>query len=78
MHLWWWSKGGVDLDEKTITSVLLEEVQSLPVPLDALVLVFFFFNFPAIPAQHSPISHNAPSTYNRCEDGAVSSHQSGE
>lgn len=43
MRLWWWSKGGVDLDEKTITSVLLEEVKSLPVPLDALVLFFWFF-----------------------------------
>lgn len=77
MHLWWWSKGGVDLDEKTTTNVLLEELQSLPVPLDALVF-FFFFNFPAVPAQHSSINHNAPSTYNRCEDGAISTHQSGE
>lgn len=77
MHLWWWSKGGVDLDEKTITNVLLEEEdQSFPVPLDALVL--FFFSFPATPAQHSSITHKAPSTYNRCEDGAISSHQSGE
>lgn len=51
MHLWWWSKGGVDLDEKTITSVLLEEVQSLPVPLDALVLVFFFLiSLPSLPS----------------------------
>lgn len=49
MHLWWWSKGGVALDEKTITNVLLEEVQSLPVPLDALVL-FFFISLPSLPS----------------------------
>lgn len=29
-------------------------------------VVFFFFNFPAIPAQHSSISHDAPSMYNHC------------